>query len=73
MEELIMSLAQLSPVVAILIWVIIHFKGEIVKKDEEIHKLNEQLRAADKENLTVLAKTVAFFEKITDRLDNLNK
>jgi hypothetical protein len=73
MEEILLGLVQLSPVVAILIWVIFHFKSEIKIKDDEIQELHKELRAAEKENLTMLMKTVAFFEKIADKLDDLKK
>lgn len=62
--SILMNLLNLSPVVAILVWVVYYFRGEVSMKNTEIKELNQALRDTQKE--TILA-----INKLTDVVQDL--
>lgn len=52
--EIISNLITVAPVVAVLLYFLIYFRGELRKKDKRIESLQDELRASDKENITVM-------------------
>lgn len=54
--NILMNLLNLSPVVAILVWVIYYFKAEISTKNTEIKELNQALRDSQKESILAITK-----------------
>ena len=62
--NILMNLLNLSPVVAILVWVVYYFRGEVSAKNTEIKELNQALRDTQKE--TILA-----INKLTDVVQDL--
>lgn len=62
--NILMNLLNLSPVVAILVWVVYYFRGEVSMKNTEIKELNQALRDTQKE--TILA-----INKLTDVVQDL--
>jgi hypothetical protein len=58
MQEILINLVSISPVVAVLIWVIIYFKKEIETKNSEIKELNLSLRDVQKESLLSINKMI---------------
>ncbi len=62
--SILMNLLNLSPVVAILVWVVYYFRGEVSAKNTEIKELNQALRDTQKE--TILA-----VNKLTDVVQDL--
>jgi len=52
--EIISNLITVAPVVAVLLWVVVYFRGELKSKDERIKELQDELRASDKENIKVM-------------------
>jgi len=66
MEELLIGVAKLSPVFVILISAIIWMKKKYEDKEIEIKELNSEIRDLTKDNLSVLYKTLSFFEKLED-------
>jgi hypothetical protein len=65
MEEILISLAKSSPIVAILIYVLYWLKTRLEKREEEISTLNEKLRESEKTALEA-------FSKITDVLKQMS-
>lgn len=66
MEQLLTKLAELSPVIAILIYFIWYFKGALASKDAEIKELNTLLRDTQKETLLAI-------NKMTDVVESLKE
>lgn len=62
--SILMNLLNLSPVVAILVWVVYYFRGEVSAKNTEIKELNQALRDTQRE--TILA-----VNKLTDVVQDL--
>ena len=52
--EIISNLITVAPVVAVLLYFLIYFRGELKRKDKRIEILQDELRASDKENITVM-------------------
>jgi len=52
--DIISHLITVAPVVAVLVWVVIYFRGELKIKNKRIDALNDELRASDKENITIM-------------------
>ena len=53
--DIVGQLVTVAPVVAVLIWVILHFRAEQKEYKSEIKELNEQLREEARESITVMA------------------
>lgn len=70
MEEvtttIITKLIELAPVVAVLIYFIIYFKGVIKEKDDQIKELNAYIRESDKATIVAL-------EKLCQAVDSLKE
>jgi hypothetical protein len=65
-EDLLISAAQLSPVIGILIAVVWYLKNQVKEKEETNNKLNVVIMDCNKENLEILYKVLSFFEKFED-------
>lgn len=52
--DILSHLITVAPVVAVLLWVVIYFRGQVKKKEERIDTLNDELRASAKESITVM-------------------
>jgi hypothetical protein len=77
MEQLLTKLADIAPVIGVLVYFIWYFKGELKSKDtdyrtelaaknEEIKQLNELLRNQTKENLIAITKMTEVVERLTE-------
>lgn len=66
MEQLLIKLAELAPVVAVLAYFLIYFKAELKAKNDEIKELNTHLRETQVQTITAIT-------KMTDVVDNLTK
>jgi preprotein translocase subunit YajC len=73
MNELLLNLAQLGPIVALLIVAILYFLKREQKKDLEIEALHKELRENEKESLTALLKLSALIDKMLDADATKNK
>jgi len=51
--DIVSQLVTVAPVVAVLLWVVIYFRGELKEKNEEIRELNAELRASEKEAISM--------------------
>lgn len=69
MEEILLKLATITPVVGVLIWVVLYFKAEIKTKNDEIKELNKLLREQQKETVLAIEKMV----QVVDSLKELIK
>jgi len=67
METLLIELAKISPVIGVLVIAIFYFLKREAKKELVIDALNEELRNAEKENLTALYKLLALIEKMEEK------
>lgn len=67
MENILLELAKVVPVIAVLILVIYWLKAQYKKKEEEIIALNSEIKELSKENLNTLYKVLSFFEKLEDK------
>ncbi len=65
MEELLFSIAKMSPIVAILVYALYWLQKRVEKKEEEITALNSQLRESEKTALEA-------FNKISDVLKSVS-
>ncbi len=70
-EELLIELVKIGPIVTLLVAAVIYFLKREKKKEQEIEKLNEELRESEKENLTALYKTTVLFEQFKIELERL--
>jgi hypothetical protein len=61
--DILLQLVQLSPVVAVLIWTIYYFKGELKAKGDEVKELHQQLRDNSREMILAITKMT---EAVTD-------
>ena len=52
--EIIAQLITVSPVVAVLVWVVVYFRGEKKALQERNDKLNDELRVSEKEAILVM-------------------
>jgi len=52
--EIIAQLITVSPVVAVLVWVVVYFRGEKKTLQERNDKLNDELRVSEKEAILVM-------------------
>lgn len=73
MEEILVNIAKMGPVVGLLIAAIWYFLNREKVKDQEIKELRDQMKESDKENLTALLKVSALIEKLIDKIDNLKR
>lgn len=55
MQEILLNIAQLSPVIGILVYILYYFKNKVDTKEQELKELNEVLRNTEKENAKTLA------------------
>jgi hypothetical protein len=67
--DILNQLITVAPVVAVLLWVVIHFKGELKKRDETIAELNTELRTSEKENITVMKDTNSTLQLLIAKLN----
>ena len=65
MEEILLGLAKLSPIVAILVYMMYWLKTRVESKEEEIKQLNAQLRESERSALEA-------FNKISDVLKTMS-
>lgn len=52
--DIISHLITVAPVVAVLIYFIMYFRGELKRKDKRIDSLNQELRTSEKESLVIM-------------------
>lgn len=64
MDVLLMKLAELGPIIALLVIAIYYFLKKESEYKKQISDLNLELRATEKENLTVLYKVLAYLKKL---------
>lgn len=69
MEELLIKIAEISPVLGILIWVVVYFKGEVQAKNDEIKELNSLLREQQKDTLVAINKMTDVVESLKDLIN----
>jgi len=69
MEQLLINLADVAPIVGVLVIGIFYFFKKEKEYKQEISDLQAELRNCEKENLTVLMKVLAFFEKIEEKIN----
>lgn len=65
MEEILLGLAKISPIVAILIYVMWYLKSRLETKESEIKELNTQLRESEKS-------AIEAFNKISDVIKTMS-
>jgi hypothetical protein len=63
MEELLLEIVKISPIVGILAYFVHYFRGELGNKNAEIKELNQQLRDNQRETILAISKMV---EVVTD-------
>lgn len=66
MERLLTKLADLAPVVAVLVFFIWYFIGELKAKNLENKELNALLRETQKETITTISKMTDAVEHLTE-------
>lgn len=73
--DIVAKLIEHGPVVTVLIWVIIYFKGkekehkaDIEKKDAKIEELNIEIRESGKESISVVKDINVTLEKLIEKL-----
>ena len=69
MEQILTNIADIAPVIGVLVVGIFYFFKKEKEYKQEISDLQAELRNCEKENLTVLMKVLAFFEKIEDKIN----
>ena len=52
--DIVGHLITVAPVVAVLVWVVIHFRIQLKTKEERIDTLNDELRQSEKEAIVVM-------------------
>jgi len=67
MEELLLGIAKLSPVIALLIASIFYFLKREKKFEAQIEELHKELRDSDKENVSLLIKVSATLDKLVNK------
>lgn len=67
MEEILIEIAKLAPVVGLLVYAVWWMNKLITKKDDTIEILNTEIKEGNKENLSLLYKVLGFFEKLEDK------
>lgn len=60
------EIAKIAPSLGILIYFIMYFKAELKNKNEEIAKLNAELRENDKQSLIAMSKMTDAIESLTE-------
>jgi len=66
MITLLMKLAQLAPVISLLVVAVIYFLKREKKYSIQISSLHKELREQDKSNLTALLKVTTVLDKVLD-------
>ena len=66
-DEMLVQVAQIAPVVMLLVVAVIYFRKREVKKEDEIVRLQNEIRMSEKENVILLYKVTAVLEKITKK------
>ncbi len=66
MDEMLLSIAQLAPVVGVLVYFIWYFKGEIASKNNEIKELNSKLRETEREVILSMNKMSQVVQDLSD-------
>ncbi len=64
--SILMNLLNLSPVIAVLVWVVYYFKREIEAKNLEIKELNQALRDTQKEGILTINKLTDVVQDLRD-------
>lgn len=72
LDEILMSIAKLAPVVAVLVAAVWYFLNKEKKYQKQIEDLNQQLRQNEKESLELMVKLAATMDKFVDS-DHRNK
>jgi hypothetical protein len=71
MDNLLIQIAQGGIAFSILVAVVVYLKAQLKKKDEEIAKLNQDIRDSEKENLTILFRVVGYMERGEKNFEDL--
>lgn len=66
MEQLLTKVADIAPVVAILVYFIWYFKGELKAKNDEIKELNTLLRSTQQETISTISQMTNAVEHLTE-------
>lgn len=66
MEDMLLNLAQLAPVIGVLVWVVYYFKQEIATKNNEIKELNDKLRDTSREVIISMNKMSQVVQDLSD-------
>ena len=66
MEDILLNLAQLAPVVGVLAYFLWYFKGEIASKNQEIKELNDKLRETGREVILSMNKMSQVVQDLSD-------
>ena len=64
--DILYNLANLAPVVAVLIYFIFYFRKELDNKNDEIKELNNSLRENQKETIITLNKLIIVIEDLKE-------
>lgn len=72
MDELLMSLAKLAPVIAVLVIAVYYFLNKEKGYKQEIAELNLELRKSEREALELMSKLTTTLDKMFDS-DSRNK
>ena len=70
MNELLLEIGKLAPVIAILAYFIFYFKSELEIKNAEIKELNTLLRQSQLDTLNTMTKLTAVIEDLRDLIQD---
>lgn len=69
-SDILYNLANLAPVVGVLIYFIFYFRKELDSKNSEIKELNNSLRENQKETIITLNKLIIVIEDLKEVIKN---
>lgn len=73
MEEVLIQIAKIAPVVAVLVIALRYFLKKEKIYQKQIKDLNEEVRSIEKENLIMINKLADALDKISDTNENVHK
>lgn len=65
-NDVLIEIAKQTPSIGILIYFVMYFQKDIRRKDEELIKLNDELRETEKESIRTLGKLIVVIEDLKE-------